>query len=543
MNLNGNSRFSLAPRSEIQRSVFDRSFSHKTTFNAGDLVPVYFEDVLPGDTVSLDLSSICRMTTPLYPVMDNSWLDFHFFFVPMRLVWEHSKEFFGESQEAWDDETEYEIPHTSFTVNPGTFFDYIGVNPQGPVDVSTLPWRAYCLIWNEWYRDQNLQDPLLVSRGDLGDSAGNSALPSKMNSSLLKVNKYKDYFTSCLPSPQKGADVSIGLGEFAPVKTREQRAYTLTELAGVGLQLGAAGVTPGLSLPSGHLTTTSGVVFSNTDVSDVNAFQALTPLNLWADLSGAVAPSINDLRHAFAIQRLLELDARSGSRYRELVKAHFGVDTGDARVQVPEYLGGKHISINVSQVIQQSNVSDAPTPLGNTGAFSKTVDRGSIFTKSFTEHGFLMGFCSVRTDHTYQQGVPRSLMRRNRYDFYWPELAHIGEQPVKVSEIYADADPTNELVFGYQEAWADYRYSPNRVSATFRSNAPGSLDVWHYADDYGSRPYLSDGWIAETSANIARTLAVQDTGTSDQFLLDCYFKASWARPMPVYSIPGLGGHF
>ena len=542
MNLNGNSRFSLAPRSEIQRSVFDRSFSHKTTFNAGDLVPVYFEDVLPGDTVSLDLSSICRMTTPLYPVMDNSWLDFHFFFVPMRLVWEHSKEFFGESQEAWDDDTDYEIPHTSFTVNPGTFFDYIGVIPQSPVDISTLPWRAYCLIWNEWFRDQNLQSPLLVSKGDQGDSVTVNYQPSLMNTSLLKVNKYKDYFTSCLPSPQKGADVSIGLGDWAPVKTRSNAdVYPLTSSVGPGLRFNNANLIPGTS-PTGRLDVVNGAVMTGVSDGTLGSF-ALSPVNLWADLSSAVAPTINDLRHAFAIQRLLELDARGGSRYRELVKAHFGVDTGDSRVQVPEYLGGKHIPINVSQVIQQSNVSDAPTPLGNTGAFSKTVDRGSIFTKSFTEHGFLMGFCSVRTDHTYQQGVPRSLMRRNRYDFYWPELAHIGEQPVKVSEIYADADPTNELVFGYQEAWADYRYSPNRVSATFRSNAPGTLDVWHYADDYASRPYLSSGWIAETSANIARTLAVQDTGTSDQFLLDCYFKATWARPMPVYSIPGLGGHF
>lgn len=542
MNLNGNSRFSLAPRSEIQRSVFDRSFSHKTTFSAADLVPVYFEDVLPGDTVSLDLSCICRMTTPLYPVMDNSWLDFHFFFVPMRLVWEHSKEFFGESQEAWDDDTDYEIPHTSMTVNPGTFFDYIGVNPQSPVDVSTLPWRAYCLIWNEWFRDQNLQDPLLVSKVDTGDPALDGSNATLMNSRLLKVNKYKDYFTSCLPSPQKGPDVTIGIGDWAPVKTRTNiDVYPAGSFTGQAMRLNMGLTHPG-NAPTGRLDLVNGTVMSGRSEEGYGSI-GVTPVNLWADLSDAVNPTINDLRHAFAIQRLLELDARTGSRYRELVKSHFGVDTGDARVQVPEYLGGKHIPINVSQVIQQSNVSDAPTPLGNTGAFSKTVDRGSIFTKSFTEHGFLMGFCSVRTDHTYQQGVPRSLMRRNRYDFYWPELAHIGEQPVKVSEIYADADPTNELVFGYQEAWADYRYSPNRVSATFRSNAPGTLDVWHYADDYASRPYLSDGWIAETSANIARTLAVQDTGTNDQFLLDCYFKASWARPMPVYSIPGLGGHF
>lgn len=536
MNLNGNSRFSLAPRNEIQRSIFDRSHSHKTTFNASFLVPIYCEEVLPGDTVTMDQSSICRMSTPLYPVMDNSYLDYHWFFVPYRLVWDHWREFCGENSDPWAQETEYEIPHGSYTVSEGDFLDHIGVPLGSPCDVSVLPYRAYQLIWNEWFRDQNLQSNTLVDTGDVADPS------QKFN--LLPVNKYKDYFTSCLPEPQKGAGVSLPLGDWAPVKTRSQSVYDIASTTGTSLQfLKALGLAYGAGVPNATLGILSNSAVADDSTSVETDSAPVTPINLWADLSTAVAPSINELRQAFAVQRLLEADARGGTRYRELVKAHFGVDTGDARVQIPEYLGGKHIPINVSQVIQQSNVDNAPTPLGNTGAFSKTVDRGSIFTKSFVEHGLLIGLCSVRTDHTYQQGIPRYLTRRDRYDFYWPELANIGEQAVKVSEIYAKADPSNSLVFGYQEAWADYRYSPNRVTGAFRSDSYQSLDVWHYADYYHSRPYLSNDWVRETDVNIGRTLAVQDSKVADQFLLDCYFNARWARPMPVYSIPGLSGHF
>lgn len=532
-NINGDSRFSLAPQANIQRSIFDRSHSHKTTFDAGKLIPIYCEDVLPGDTVTMDMSTICRMTTPLYPVMDNAYLDTHWFFVPYRLLWEHWREFCGENADPWAQDTVYEIPHGKVTAQHGAFWDYIGLPPGVPCDVSALPLRAYRLIWNEWYRDQNLQNNQLVDTGDSFNPADGD--------SLLSVNKYKDYFTSCLPSPQKGDPVLLPLGEWAPVYTRTE------DVPSDGSIVALRWAHNGTSLTSAMLGVVGSAGVGITDLftggSPTAQGKHAEPTNLWADLGTATAATVNQLRQAFAIQRLLEADARGGTRYRELVKAHFGVDTGDARVQVPEYLGGKHIPINVSQVIQQSAAADEPTPLGNTGAFSKTVDRAGLFTKSFVEHGLLMGFVSVRTDHTYQQGVPRYLMRRQRYDFYWPELANIGEQPVKVSEIYAAADPENSLIFGYQEAWADYRYSPNRVSGAFRSSSPQSLDVWHYADDYATRPYLGSSWITETDDNIARTLAVQDSEVADQFLLDTYFNARWARPMPLYSVPGMAGHF
>lgn len=529
-NLNGDSRFSLAPQANIQRSIFDRSHSHKTTFDAGKLIPIYCEDVLPGDTVTMDMSTICRMTTPLYPVMDNAYLDTHWFFVPYRLLWEHWREFCGENTDPWAQDTVYEIPHGKVTAQFGAFWDYIGLPPGVPCDVSALPLRAYQLIWNEWFRDQNLQSNQLVDTGDAFNPAFGDV--------LLSVNKYKDYFTSCLPSPQKGDPVLLPLGEWAPVYTRSETVPSDGSLIGLKWAHNGSATTASV-LISGSAGVGNTVLGAGSGATSATA----EPTNLWADLGTATAATVNQLRQAFAIQRLLEADARGGTRYRELVKAHFGVDTGDARVQVPEYLGGKHIPINVSQVIQQSAAADEPTPLGNTGAFSKTVDRAGLFTKSFVEHGLLMGFVSVRTAHTYQQGIPRYLTRRQRYDFYWPELANIGEQPVKVSEIYAAADPENSLIFGYQEAWADYRYSPNRVSGAFRSSSPQSLDVWHYADDYATRPYLGSSWITETDDNIARTLAVQDSEVADQFLLDCYFQARWARPMPLYSVPGLEGHF
>lgn len=530
-NIYGDSRFSLAPQANIRRSIFDRSHSHKTTFDAGKLIPIYCEDVLPGDTVTMDMSFICRMTTPLYPVMDSAYLDTHWFFVPYRLVWDHWREFCGENTDPWAQDTVYEVPHSLVQGSFGGFYDHLGVPPAVECDVSILPYRAYKLVWNEWFRDQNLQSNELVDTGDAASAFDGDDV-------LLDVNKYKDYFTSCLPSPQKGDPVFLPLGEWAPVYTRSENVPSDGSLIGLKWAHNGSSTTASV-LISGSGGVGNTILGSGSGASSATA----EPTNLWADLGTATAATVNQLRQAFAIQRLLEADSRGGTRYRELVKAHFGVDTGDARVQVPEYLGGKHVPINVSQVIQQSAVADEPTPLGNTGAFSKTVDRSGLFTKSFVEHGLLMGFVCVRTDHTYQQGIPRHLLRRQRYDFYWPELANIGEQPVKVSEIFAEADSSNELIFGYQEAWADYRYSPNRVSGAFRSSSPQSLDVWHYADDYTSRPYLGSAWIKETRENIARTLAVQDSEVADQFLFDAYFNARWARPMPLFSIPGLDGHF
>lgn len=531
--LDANSRFSVAPQAAIERSRFKRSFSHKTTFDAGQLVPIYCEEVLPGDTVTLDLSTVCRMATPMYPVMDSCFLDVHWFFIPYRLTWDHWREFCGENTDPWAQNIEYTIPHGLVEASEGGFWDHMCVPTKIGANVSALPYRAYCLVWNEWYRDQNLQSCVLVDTGD------NANLQKSNN--LLKVNKYKDYFTSCLPSPQKGDAVLLPLGEWAPVYTRS------TDVPSDGAIVGLKWGTDATNITNASLGIigSAGVYATQLYTGSIGTAKTanVEPSNLWADLGNATAATVNQLRQAFAVQRLLERDARGGTRYRELVKSHFGVDTGDARVQVPEYLGGKHIPINISQVVQQSAAANEPTPLGNTGAFSKTVDRDSMFTKSFVEHGLLLGLASIRTDHTYQQGIPRYLSRRNRYDFYWPTLAHIGEQAVKLSEIYAKDDPNGDIVFGYQEAWADYRYSPNRVSGAFRSNSTQSLDVWHYADDYASRPTLSSSWIAETDANVGRTLAVQDSTVADQFLCDFYFNAVWTRPMPLYSVPGLIDHF
>lgn len=571
MNRNSNSRFAQAPQVDIQRSTFDRSSGHKTTFNAGKLVPIYVDEVLPGDTFEMKTSAIIRGSTPIFPVMDNANLDIYFFFVPNRLVWDHWKEFNGENTTSkWEQTVEYSIPQMAPPLSTGTepkagwekgtLADYMGIPTEvGPgasqtnpeYTVNHLPFRAYCLIWNEWFRDQNLQDPVLIDTGD-SQTNGRHLIPegnsitfenqaALQGANLLPVNKYFDYFTGALPEPQKGPDVLLPLGNTAPVITM---TTDITGVTGSSPNLRFASNTPIKSqanlvvTPTGSGKGTLNHSTANTDVINGN----LIPANLYANLAEATGATINELRLAFQLQRLYERDARGGTRYIEIIKSHFGVTSPDARLQRPEYLGGERIPINIDQVIQTSGTMEGTTPQGNTGAYSLTGNQGSYFKHSFVEHGYVLGLACVRTEHTYQQGLEKIWNRKNRFDFYWPALANIGEQAILNKEIYLQPiKRINEEAFGYQEAWAEYRYKPSRVSSAFRSNVTGNLDAWHYADYYEELPKLSAEWVQETYKNVDRTLAVQST-LEDQYIADFWFKCKCTRPMPIYSIPGLIDH-
>lgn len=573
MNRNSNSRFAQAPQVDIQRSTFDRSSGHKTTFNAGKLVPIYVDEVLPGDTFEMKTSAIIRGSTPIFPVMDNANLDIYFFFVPNRLVWDHWKEFNGENTTSkWEQTVEYSIPQmapplsTGTIPSPGwekgTLADYMGIptnvgpgasqtNPE--YTVNHLPFRAYCLIWNEWFRDQNLQDPVLIDKGD-SQTNGRHLIPegnsitfenqaALQGANLLPVNKYFDYFTGALPEPQKGPDVLLPLGNTAPIITN-QMPNSIEPKYGVTFKsdkFTEVGKTHALSISvTGEKY--GQMVADNKAITTLEATRAV-PNNLIADLGNATAATINELRLAFQLQKLYERDARGGTRYIEIIKSHFGVTSPDARLQRPEYLGGERIPINIDQVIQTSGTMEGTTPQGNTGAYSLTGNQGSYFKHSFVEHGYVLGLACVRTEHTYQQGLEKIWNRKNRFDFYWPALANIGEQAILNKEIYLqEIKSMNEEAFGYQEAWAEYRYKPSRVSSAFRSNiTSGSLDAWHYADYYEALPVLSAEWIQETYKNVDRTLAVQST-LEDQYIADFWFKCKCTRPMPIYSIPGLIDH-
>lgn len=570
MNRNSNSRFAQAPQVDIQRSTFDRSSGHKTTFNAGKLVPIYVDEVLPGDTFEMKTSAIIRGSTPIFPVMDNANLDIYFFFVPNRLVWDHWKEFNGENTtNKWEQTVEYSIPQmapptgngTVVGWEKGTLADYMGIptliGPGAPQSnanwtVNHLPFRAYCLIWNEWFRDQNLQDPVLIDTGD-SQTNGTHLIPeidpivnqnqaALTGANLLPVNKYFDYFTGALPEPQKGPDVLLPLGNTAPIITN-QNPNSILPKYGVTFksdQFTEVGKTHNLSIQvTGQKY--GKMVADNSATTTLEAQNAV-PNNLIADLGNATAATINELRLAFQLQKLYERDARGGTRYIEIIKSHFGVTSPDARLQRPEYLGGERIPINIDQVIQTSGTMEGTTPQGNTGAYSLTGNQGSYFKHSFVEHGYVLGLACVRTEHTYQQGLEKIWNRKNRFDFYWPALANIGEQAILNKEIYLQSvKEVNEQAFGYQEAWAEYRYKPSRVSSAFRSNVTGSLDAWHYADYYEALPVLSAEWIEETYKNVDRTLAVQST-LEDQYIADFWFKCKCTRPMPIYSIPGLIDH-
>lgn len=550
MNRNTESHFSVNPINlDIQRSKFVRPSTHKTTFNAGNLIPIYVDEVLPGDTFKMKMSSVIRMSTPIYPVMDNANLDIYFFFVPNRLVWDHWKEFFGENNNThWEQPVEYEVPQITAPAEgwaKGTIADYMGIPTKiENISVQALPFRAYCKIWNDWFRDQNLKDPAMISMDETttaGANTGDYVTNAEKGALPLKVAKYHDYFTAALPEPQKGPEVTIGgVATNYKVITGENHEGGTTPLMLKGINTALANVLYQMWIAPG--TTAERTVYANTTSGSwTDAAPKLTPTNLWVDTSSGTATSINALRQAFAIQRLYEKNARGGTRYIEIIKAHFGVQSPDARQQRSEYLGGTRVPINMDQVVQTSNSGNGITPQGNTAAYSLTAFKESMFTKSFTEHGYIIGLCAIRTEHTYQQGIERFWSRKKMLDYYFPTLANLGEQAILNKEIYAQGSAADNEAFGYQEAWAEYRYKPSRVSGAMRSNYQTTLDAWHYADKYASQPILSSEWIDETSANIDRTLAVQ-SATEDQFIADFYFACEATRPMPLYSIPGLIDH-
>lgn len=554
MNRNQNSHFSKNPQVNIQRSRFDRSSSVKLSFNFSDLVPFFVDEVLPGDTFTIDTSKLVRMQTLVTPVMDNMYLDTYYFFVPNRLVWDHWQNFCGENTDsAWAPQTEYQIPTLPLQQDHtiGTIADYMGIPINGQTapatSVNALPFRAYALIWNEWFRDQNLQDPQVVPTGDTSPDyntyKNNPLYQACFGLAPLKAGKFRDYFTSCLPSPQKGPDVLLPLGESAPVFTgRTKNDWDTWPKFGSQAAPLYWYETDGTQASPGHIGTAGedGVSVRDTVAMSGQGAAYITPANLVADLSQATSATINQLRLAFQIQKIYEKDARGGTRYIEILSNHFGVTSPDSRLQRPEYLGGNRMLINVNQVVQNSE--SATTPQGTTTAYSLTVDNHSDFTHSFVEHGFLIGLCVARYDHTYQQGLERFWKRKNRFDYYWPSLANIGEQPVYNYEIFCqDSESANNGVFGYQEAWADYRYKPNRVAGEMRSGPAKSLDVWHLADKYIALPTLSDTWIQEDKTNVDRCLAVTSQ-VSNQLFGDFYVHNICTRPMPLFSIPGLIDH-
>jgi len=550
-NRNVESHFALEPGVSIQRSRFDMSFGNKTSFNVGDLIPLCRPiEVLPGDTFSIDTSKVVRLQTLLKPVMDNLYLDTYWFFVPYRLVWEHWKQFMGENTEsAWLPQTEYSIPtvKTSSSVSfpLGSIADYMGlpVGVNNISEVSALPFRAYALVCDEWFRSENLTDPLNIPKGDSSITFDPNAIAVSQpaqGGSPFKVAKYFDYFTAALPSPQKGPNVAIPLGGEAPV-------YSYNRVHDPK----PARIFPGYPNPSdqdklrGWFHSSATDVAVRAEIGATGSKGAFSPINLWADLGSTTSATINALRTAFQIQRLYERDARGGTRYIEIIRSHFGVTSPDSRLQRPEYLGGNRIPINISEVT--NNSQGEGTPLGDLGAMSKTTDVHSDLTHSFTEHGVLLCLGCARIDHSYQNGIHRSWLRKNRLDFYWPVLANLGEQAVLRKEIFAmsgDAagmEPTENAIFGYQERWAEYRYQPNMITGMLRSASNSGLDTWHFADDYETAPTLSDAWIREDKTNVDRALAVNST-VANQIFGDFWFNIKATRCMPVYSVPGLIDH-
>lgn len=542
MNRNSEQHYSQVPHAEIRRSRFKRDFSLLTTLNEGDLVPIYVDEVLPGDTFKIDVNGLVRMATPLYPVMDNCNMDIFFFFVPSRLLWNHFVNMMGQNDSSfWAETVEYTTPTAKAPPTTGwevgSIADYMGIPTGVPnLEVNRMPFNAYAKIWNEWFRDENLQQPVDVYTGDetleYKENLKDIEKPER-GLGILKVCKHKDYFTSSLPQPQKGQGVEIGLAGLAPVWLTEngQKTDKVIYLDTTNNDA-TSSISNAVNDPNTIATRITGYSKPTGDPLETSTG------NLQADLTAVSGISINELRNSIAVQHILERDARTGTRYKEILKGAWGVTSPDARLDRSEYIGGYRMPININQVIQTSSTSTT-SPQGNTAAYSMTTMSKHMCTYSATEHGYVLGLCCVRVDHSYQQGLNRMWTRSTRFSYYDPMLANLGEQPVLNQEIYAQGNAQDEEVFGYQEAWADYRYRTNIVTSEMRSTYAQSLDAWHYADHYTKLPTLSNDWIKEGTENIARTLAVEDTKHSYQFICNFYFDQTWTRPMPIYSVPGL----
>lgn len=545
MNRNNERHFNQIPEMKASRTRFNRDQTILTTFDSGKLIPFYVDEVLPGDTFNVDTTAIIRMTTPKYPVMDDAFIDFYYFYCPNRILWDNFKYFMGEVESTpWMPKKEYAVPQITIKgtdakpmPNEKSVLDYMGVPTKikKTFSINALPVRAYVKIWNEFFRDENVDNIATIKTDDatVEYTFGNEnwAQEAENNAykggNLLPVNKFHDYFTSCLPYPQRGPAVSLPMEGNAAVKLYENIELTEEKAAADTIKL----------YQNGEIYNTTETTGKRPAIVASSGVSGAETAYIGTDLASVTAATINDLRKAVAVQQYYEALARGGSRYREQVQALWNVVISDKTVQVPEYLGGGRYHVNVNQIVQTSGQqSNTDTPIGETGAMSVTPINESSFTKSFEEHGFVIGVCCVRHNRSYQQGLERFWSRTDRLDYYVPQFANIGEQPVKKKEIMLTGTATDEETFGYQEAWADYRMKPNRVSGKMRSNATGTLDFWHYADNYLSVPTLSQDWMEEGKAEIARTLIVQD---EPQFFGAIRVANKTTRRMPLYSVPGL----